>query len=228
MGDYPELQRWNYEDLVPGGTGREPPEHDLPSPMDEDGDHPNSKNEPFNYWLMFPMLAVFALIAGAIASHYLMYQPVVPMGKDAYLSDMGFVGWLFEGPQLEAVTAADFFASVFSLGSVILADIFFNFMLIAGFLDRPEEFLSRPSMKAKSYLIIFFYLVTIGMEILALYWRMQLNTQVLNDPGNPFNDLQIHGMGELFGYSVAIICLNAACAFLATQLIHYIKKEMQS
>lgn len=178
----------------------------------------------FKPWMPLLGMCIFMLFGGAFMGHYFVIQPVIPLGRDNFISDMGFFGWFFQGPALESVTVADFFAGGLAAASVILTDLFLHFFLIVGYLDRPEYFLNQPTLKLKSRMILCCYVGTLLIESGALYMRMSMNDQILADPDNPLRSFQIHGLGELFGYSALIIFLNGVFAFLTILLVDAIKK----
>jgi len=76
-------------------------------------------------------------------------------------------------------------------------------------------------------MILCCYAGTLLIESGSLYMRMQMNDQIMSDPDNPLRSFQIHGIGELFGYSMLIIFLNAVFAFLTILLTEIIKKELK-
>lgn len=226
MDDFSEKKEWVFDN---DSNGADPPEPNLNTTI-EDESNPEEPEEPkrnFKLWMVVPILGILILFGGAFMGHYFVIEPVMPIGKDSYLSDMGLFGWAFNSPTLESATVADFFSGGLAFVSVILTDLFLHFLLIAGYLDYPEHFLNRPSLKLRARMILCSYTGTLLIESGSLYMRMQMNDQIMNDPDNPLRSFQIHGMGELFGYSLLIIFLNAVFAFLTILLMEIIKKELK-
>ncbi len=222
MAEHVDPEKWNYEDLVSGGSGNGPPDYEEPP-------DPNKSNNLGSKDFLKPLvilncMLITGILGADIVSHYFLMQPVMPLGNDSYLSEMGFFGGMFEGGG-ESVTVSDFFALTLAVFNVILAKIFYHYMLNTEVLDEPEHFMAKRSQRVKVYLVIFFYIVTICTEAMALYWRMGLNEEALRQKGNPLSELVIHGTGELIGYSLAVICLNAGCAFVATLLTKSIMNQ---